>query len=87
MWIIVILISTLILFQKRDIEFKYKKIFILICLVFICCLPHLTVARSFGIYLSSFFGLSLIAKLADALFNLIKIQKLCNDHKIYLNHR
>ena len=75
MWIIVISISTLILFQKRDIKFKYKKIFILIFLVFICCLPHLTVARSFGIYLSSFFGLSLIAKLADRLFNSIKIQR------------
>ena len=74
-WIIMILISIIILFKKKDILLKFKKIFVLILLVLICCLPHLTIARSFGIYLSSFFALALISKLHDALFSLIKDQK------------
>ena len=57
-WIVVILISTVALIIKKNIRIKFKKILILILLVLICCLPHLTVARSFGIYLSSFFCFS-----------------------------
>ena len=80
-WISMILISTIILL-KKDIILKLKDILILILLVLICCLPHLTVARSFGIYLSSFFALALIAKLADLFFSLIKVQK--NKKKYFL---
>ena len=68
-WIVVMLLSTIILLKKKNIIFNLKKIFILILLVLICCLPHLTVARSFGIYLSSFFALALIAKLIDVTKN------------------
>ena len=67
---------------KKKIFFNFKNILILILLVLICCLPHLTVARSFGIYLSSFFALALIAKLADLFFSLIKVQK--NKKKYFL---
>ena len=74
-WITVIFISIIILLKKNNIVFKFKNISILILLVFICCLPHLAVARSFGIYLSSFFALTLVAKLADSFFSLIKSQK------------
>ena len=84
-WILVIVISTIILFAKKKIIFNFKKIFILILLILICCLPHLTVARSFGIYLSSFFALALIAKLIDALFFLNKDKnKKKNYHFIFL---
>jgi hypothetical protein len=80
-WISVISISIIILLKKK-IFFNFKNILILILLVLICCLPHLTVARSFGIYLSSFFALALIAKLADLFFSLIKVQK--NKKKYFL---
>ena len=80
-WISVISISIIILL-KKNIFFNFKNILILILLVLICCLPHLTVARSFGIYLSSFFALALIAKLADSFFSLIKVQK---NEKKYLS--
>ena len=73
-WIMVIIISTVIVFIKKKILFNFKKISILILLILICCLPHLTVARSFGIFLSSFFALALIAKLIDSLFSLNKDQ-------------
>ncbi len=71
-WITIIFTSSIILFKKKNILIKLKKIIILILLVLICCLPHLTIARSFGIYLSSFFALALVAKLLDALFLLTK---------------
>ena len=80
-WISVITISIIILL-KKNIFFNFKNILILILLVLICCLPHLTVARSFGIYLSSFFALALIAKLADSFFSLVKVQK---NEKKYLS--
>lgn len=73
-WIMVIIISIIIVFIKKKILFNFKKISILILLIVICCLPHLTVARSFGIFLSSFFALALIAKLIDSLFSLNKDQ-------------
>ena len=79
-WIVVMLLSTIILLKKKNIIFNLKKIFILILLVLICCLPHLTVARSFGIYLSSFFALALIAKLIDALFSSINDQRNRKDY-------
>ena len=69
----VILISTITLLTKKKMIFSFKKIFILILLVLICCLPHLTIARSFGVYLSSLFALALIAKLIDVLFFFINV--------------
>tara|TARA_B100000900_G_scaffold66710_1_gene51925 strand:+ start:6620 stop:8029 length:1410 start_codon:yes stop_codon:yes gene_type:complete len=80
-WISVISILIIILL-KKNIFFKFKNILILILLVLICCLPHLTVARSFGIYFSSFFALALIAKLASSFFSLVKVQK---NEKKYLS--
>jgi len=79
-WITAILLSTLIVFIKKNIISKLKKIFIFISLVFVCCLPHLTIARSFGIYLSSFFALALVAKLIDALFSLGKNQNIKKNY-------
>ena len=73
-WIWIILIFffiTILFFKTQNSEKKFKKIFILFFIIFTCCLPHLTVARSFGIYLSSLFGLALISNLISAIIPFI----------------
>ena len=47
---------------------KLKKILIMFSLVIISALPHLTIARSFGIFLPSIFALMLVSILIDKTF-------------------
>lgn len=66
-WLILIFIS-IILLIKNFINFKsFKKILIFLGLIFTSCLPHLTIDRSFGIYLPSIFSLILISVLINNL--------------------
>ena len=72
-WIISLFFSVVILiFKTENNKDNLKKNLILCLIILVCCLPHLTIARSFGIYLSSFLGLALVANLIDSLFKLIK---------------
>ncbi len=72
-WIISLFFSVVILiFKTENNKDNLKKNLILCLIIIVCCLPHLTIARSFGIYLSSFLGLALVANLIDSLFKLIK---------------
>ena len=72
-WIISLFFSVVILiFKTENNKDNLKKNLILFLIILVCCLPHLTIARSFGIYLSSFLGLALVANLIDSLFKLIK---------------
>ncbi len=48
---------------------KLKKFLILLSLVIVSSLPHLTIPRSFGIYLPSIFALILISVLIEKAFN------------------
>ncbi len=72
-WIFLILISILIVLRVIDLnKNKIKKISILFLLIFASAVPHLTIPRSFGIYLPSIFGLMLISILVNNLFFNIK---------------
>tara|TARA_A100000164_G_C21896745_1_gene768341 strand:+ start:449 stop:1843 length:1395 start_codon:yes stop_codon:yes gene_type:complete len=79
-WIFLILISILIIFKFLNLDKnKLKKISILFLLVFASAVPHLTIPRSFGIYLPSIFGLMLISLLINnLLFNINEFGKKIN---------
>ena len=68
-WILLIFISIIILLKILDYDKnKLKKKLILILLVIVSSLPHLTIDRSFGIYLPSVFALILVSILVNSLF-------------------
>ena len=71
-WLTLILISIMILFKemlgKESYKVTLKKIFIFLSLSVVSCLPHLTIDRSFGIFLPSIFALILISALINSLF-------------------
>ena len=60
-----ILFLSVIKFNKK----KLKKFLILFSLVIVSSLPHLSISRSFGIYLPSIFALMLISILIEKTFN------------------
>ena len=76
LWITLIIFSLIIIIKNCTIiKDNLKKNFILVSLTLVCCLPHLTIPRAWGIFLPSFFALALIISLIDSLFLLRKPNK------------
>ena len=76
-WIISIFIGLILIlkFLKFN-QNKLKKVFILFFLILISAVPHLTIPRSFGIYLPSVFGLMLVSLLINNIyFNINSLNK------------
>lgn len=68
-WLILIFLALIVIFKNFDeIKRNLKKISLIILITIACCLPHLTIDRSFGIFLSSIFALTAISALINNLF-------------------
>lgn len=68
-WILLIFLALIFILRIYKLEMnKLKKILIMFSLVIISALPHLTIARSFGIFLPSIFALMLVSILIDKTF-------------------
>ena len=68
-WLILIFLALIVIFKNFDeIKRNLKKISLIILITIACCLPHLTIDRSFGIFLSSIFALTAISSLINNLF-------------------
>ena len=65
-WVILILISFLILLKDLKGKLVEKKIYIFVILVLVCSIPHITIARSFGIFLPTVFALALVSLLINS---------------------
>ena len=70
-WLSLLIFTFIINYKfRKNISLNLKKIFIFVLLILLFCLPHITVVRSFGIFLSSTFVYALISIM---LMNLIKL--------------
>ena len=61
-----ILTSFLILLKDLKGKLVEKKIYIFAILVLVCSIPHITIARSFGIFLPTVFALGLVSLLINS---------------------
>lgn len=76
-WLLSITVSIFYLIKKLEFKLKdNKKNLILFLLVIIFALPNLAIPRAFGIFLSSFFALTLISVIFNNLFLIYKRTKL-----------
>ncbi len=70
-WITLILTSSFLICLKLKFESKnLKKIYILFILILCCSLPHITIARSFGIFLPTVFALCIISILINSVLSM-----------------
>jgi hypothetical protein len=70
-WILLILLTlTIILLNTKKIKEDFLRIFIILTLVLVCSLPHIAIARSFGIFLPSVFALLFISILINRLMSI-----------------